>query len=62
MSQKGRVSQVWPVQTAMCNCTRDKGRSFGVGDHVQWKCGADLNQGDRAYSSKLIKAQPLSDD
>jgi len=30
----GRVSRVWPVQTAMCNCTRDEGRSFEVGDQV----------------------------
>jgi hypothetical protein len=28
------VSRVPPVQTAIRNCTRDEGRSFGFGDQV----------------------------
>ena len=28
------VSRVSPVQTAMRNCTRDEGRSFGFGNQV----------------------------
>ncbi len=31
-SALGRVSRVSPVQTAMCNCTRDEGGPFGFGD------------------------------
>ena len=34
MSVMCRVSRVWPVQTAMCNCARDEGRSFEVGNQV----------------------------
>jgi hypothetical protein len=34
MSEMGLVSRVTPVQTAMCNCTRDEGRSFEVGNQV----------------------------
>ena len=34
MSEKGLVSRVSPVQTAMRNCTRDEGRSFGFGNQV----------------------------
>ena len=33
-SVKGLVSRVSPVQTAMRNCTRDEGRSFGFGNQV----------------------------
>ena len=34
MSGWGLVSRVSPVQTALRNCTRDKGRSFEVGNQV----------------------------
>jgi hypothetical protein len=34
MSQKGLVSRVTPVQTALRNCTRDEGRSFEFGNQV----------------------------
>ena len=34
MSLMGLVSRVSPVQTAMRNCTRDEGRSFGFGNQV----------------------------
>ncbi|HEX4967048.1 MAG TPA: hypothetical protein VFV44_00880, partial [Nitrospiraceae bacterium] len=34
MSASGRVSRVSPVQTAMCNCTRDEGGPFEVGNQV----------------------------
>jgi hypothetical protein len=34
MSGLGLVSRVSPVQTARRNCTRDEGRSFGVGNQV----------------------------
>jgi hypothetical protein len=34
MSEKGLVSRVSPVHTALRNCTRDKGRSFEVGNQV----------------------------
>jgi hypothetical protein len=34
MSALGLVSRVSPVQTAMRNCTRDEGRSFGFGNQV----------------------------
>ena len=34
MSELGLVSRVSPVQTALRNCTRDEGRSFGVGNQV----------------------------
>ena len=34
MSAAGLVSRVSPVQTAMRNCTRDEGRSFGFGNQV----------------------------
>jgi hypothetical protein len=34
MSARGLVSRVTPVHTAMRNCTRDEGRSFGFGDQV----------------------------
>ena len=30
----GRVSRVSPVHTAMCNCTRDGGGPFEVGNQV----------------------------
>ena len=33
-SAMGLVSRVSPVQTAMRNCTRDEGRSFGFGNQV----------------------------
>ena len=33
-SHLGLVSRVSPVQTAMRNCTRDEGRSFGFGNQV----------------------------
>ena len=33
-SARGLVSRVSPVQTAMRNCTRDEGRSFGFGNQV----------------------------
>ena len=33
-SAVGLVSRVSPVQTAMRNCTRDEGRSFGFGNQV----------------------------
>ena len=33
-SASGLVSRVSPVQTAMRNCTRDEGRSFGFGNQV----------------------------
>ena len=32
--EKGLVSRVSPVQTAMRNCTRDEGRSFEFGNQV----------------------------
>ena len=34
MSVMGLVSRVTPVHTAVCNCTRDEGRSFEVGNQV----------------------------
>jgi hypothetical protein len=34
MTAVGLVSRVTPVQTALRNCTRDKGRSFEVGNQV----------------------------
>ena len=34
MSPIGRVSRVSPVHTAMCNCTRDGGGPFEVGNQV----------------------------
>jgi hypothetical protein len=34
MTGPGLVSRVSPVQTALRNCTRDKGRSFEVGNQV----------------------------
>ena len=34
MSPYGRVSRVSPVHTAMCNCTRDGGGPFEVGNQV----------------------------
>jgi hypothetical protein len=34
MSGIGCVSRVSPVQTALRNCTRDEGRSLGVGSQV----------------------------
>jgi len=34
MSEKGLVSRVSPVQTALRNCTRDEGRPFEVGNQV----------------------------
>ena len=34
MSEKGRVSRVSPVQTAVRNCTRDEGGPFEVGSQV----------------------------
>ena len=33
-AESGRVSRVTPVHTAMRNCTRDEGRSFGFGNQV----------------------------
>ncbi len=32
MSERGLVSRVSPVQTAVRNCTRDEGGPFGFGD------------------------------
>jgi hypothetical protein len=32
MTASGLVSRVTPVHTAVRNCTRDEGRSFGFGD------------------------------
>ena len=34
MTEKGLVSRVSPVQTALRNCTRDEGRSFEFGNQV----------------------------
>jgi hypothetical protein len=34
MSERGLVSRVTPVHTAMRNCTRDEGRSFEFGNQV----------------------------
>src|SRR5215831_14937112 len=34
ISAKGRVTRASPVQTAVRNCTRDEGRSFGFGNQV----------------------------
>jgi len=34
MSVLGRVTRASPVQTAVRNCTRDEGRSFGFGNQV----------------------------
>jgi hypothetical protein len=34
MSGAGRVSRVSPVHTAICNCTRDEGGPFEVGNQV----------------------------
>ena len=34
MSEDGLVSRVTPVHTAVRNCTRDEGRSFGFGNQV----------------------------
>jgi hypothetical protein len=34
MSLLGRVSRVSPVHTAICNCTRDEGGPFEVGNQV----------------------------
>jgi hypothetical protein len=33
-SASGRVTRASPVQTAVRNCTRDEGRSFGFGNQV----------------------------
>jgi len=33
-AEHGSVSRVTPVHTAMRNCTRDEGRSFGFGNQV----------------------------
>jgi hypothetical protein len=33
-SAYGIVSRVSPVHTAVRNCTRDEGRSFGIGNQV----------------------------
>ncbi len=32
------VSRVSPVHTAVCNCTRDEGGPFGIGNHsaLEW--------------------------
>jgi hypothetical protein len=35
MSELGLVSRASPVQMAVCNCTRDEGRSFEAGSQVQ---------------------------
>src|ERR1039458_5467831 len=34
MSQMGLVSRVSPVHTAVCNCTRDEGGPFEVGNQL----------------------------
>ena len=34
ISELGRVSRVSPVHTAICNCTRDEGGPFEVGNRV----------------------------
>jgi hypothetical protein len=34
MAASGRVTRASPVQTAVRNCTRDEGRSFGFGNQV----------------------------
>jgi hypothetical protein len=34
MTGMGLVSRVTPVHTAVRNCTRDEGRSFGFGNQV----------------------------
>jgi hypothetical protein len=34
MSAVGRVSRVSPVHTVICNCTRDEGGPFEVGNQV----------------------------
>src|SRR4030081_335398 len=34
MSEMGLVSRVSPVHTAVCNCTRDEGGPFEVGNQV----------------------------
>src|SRR5215471_6496527 len=34
MAGQGRVTRASPVQTAVHNCTRDEGRSFGFGNQV----------------------------
>jgi hypothetical protein len=34
MTAVGLVSRVTPVHTAVRNCTRDEGRSFGFGNQV----------------------------
>jgi hypothetical protein len=30
----GLVSRISPVQTAVCNCTRDEGGPFGIGNQL----------------------------
>ena len=34
MSQLGLVSRVSPVHTAVCNCTKDEGGPFGIGNQL----------------------------
>jgi len=34
MSLLGLVSRISPVHTAVCNCTRDEGRPFGIGNQL----------------------------
>ena len=34
MSLMGLVSRISPVQTAVCNCTRDEGGPFGIGNQL----------------------------
>ena len=34
ISDMGRVTRAWPVQTATRNCTRDEGEPFGCGNRV----------------------------
>ena len=34
MALMGLVSRISPVQTAVCNCTRDEGGPFGIGNQL----------------------------
>ena len=34
LSLMGLVSRISPVQTAVCNCTRDEGGPFGIGNQL----------------------------
>jgi hypothetical protein len=54
MSEMGLVSRVTPVHTAVCNCTRDEGRSFEVGNQVLISSHRKLVQVSRLLEAAAI--------